>query len=251
MPYQINSNYLDIKSFIEELPVRFPKEGKSIYKIRNEVKIFEVDGYLLNVKSYKVPNLFNKIAYCYIRGSKAKRAYKYADFLLRNEIETPAPVAWVECHNGGMLKESYYVSIQHKHDFNLRDVLENKVDNKTEILNGFVDYTVNKLHKNGVFHLDYSPGNILIRKEKNAYSYSVIDLNRMKFFPISIEKGMENLKQLNTTAENYKIIGRRYGELFGINPETCAEKLVEMDRKYQEYRSRRSRLKRIFKKKQQ
>lgn len=248
MPYQINSNYLALKSFVEELPIRFPKEGQSIYKVRNEVKIFEIDGYLLNVKSYKVPNLFNKIAYRYLRGSKAKRSYEYADFLLSKGVETPAPVAWVECHSGGILKESYFISIQHKHDFNLRDVLEDKVENKTEILNGFVDYTVNKLHKNGVFHLDYSPGNILIRKEKDGYSYSVIDLNRMKFFPIDLEKGMENLKQLHTTAENYKIIGRRYGELMEIDPEECAEKLVDMDRKYQEYRARRGRFKRIFKK---
>jgi len=96
--------------------------------------------------------------------------------------------------------------------------------------------------------LDYSPGNILIRKEKDSYSYSVIDLNRMKFFPIDLDKGMENLKQLHTTAENYKIIGRRYGELMGIDPEECAEKLVDMDKKYQEYRARRGRFKRIFKK---
>lgn len=249
MPYHINSNYLDLKTFIEELPIRFAKEGKSIYKVRNEVKIFEIGGYLLNVKSYKVPNLFNKIAYRYLRESKAIRAYKYADFLLKNGIETPAPVAWVECHNGGVLKESYFISIQYKHDFTLRDVLENKVDHKTEILNGFVDYTVNKLHKNGVFHLDYSPGNILIREKQDTYSYSVIDLNRMKFLPIDIDKGMENLKQLHTTPENYKIIGRQYGKLLGIDPNTCADKLIEMDNKYQEYRSRRSRFKRFFKKK--
>lgn len=70
----------------------------------------------------------------------------------------------------------------------------------------------------------------------------------MKFFPIDTEKGMENLKQLHTTAENYKIIGRRYGELVGIDPEECAENLVDMDKKYQEYRARRGRFKRIFKK---
>ena len=112
-----------------------------------------------------------------------------------------------------------------------------------------MDYTVNKLQKNGIFHLDYSPGNILIRKEEKGYSYSVIDLNRMKFLPIDMEKGMENLRQLHTSEENYKIIGQRYGELMGVDPEKCSDDLVDMDKKYQDFRARRHRFKQIFKKK--
>lgn len=249
MPYQINKQYNSLLPFVEQIHERFANEGDSIYKVRNEVKVFSQDGFDLNVKSYKIPNLFNRLAYRYLRKSKAKRAFEYASFLKEKGIETPAPIAWVEQHKAGVLRESYFISIQHKYDFTLREVLLDQTSDKENILKGFVDYTVNKLHKNGVFHLDYSPGNVLIRKENNDYSYSVIDLNRMKFIPIDTEKGIENLKQLHTTEENYRIIGKYFGELVGLDGTLCSDMLIDMDRKYQEFRSRRQRFKSLFRKK--
>jgi hypothetical protein len=63
---------------------------------RNTIKLFELEGYTINIKSFKVPNLINKIAYKYFRKSKARRSYEYAVRLLENGIGTPKPIAFFE-----------------------------------------------------------------------------------------------------------------------------------------------------------
>ena len=54
---------------------------------RNIIKLFELDGKTINIKSFKIPHLVNKIAYKYFRKSKARRSYKYATILLEKGIE--------------------------------------------------------------------------------------------------------------------------------------------------------------------
>ncbi len=245
--YVINTVYKALTSFIEQLDGQFNSSGETIYKVRNEVKVVEVDGLRLNVKGFKVPNLINRLAYSYIRRSKARRSFEYASRLVSCGVKTPVPVAWIEIYENGFISRSYYVCLQYNYDFTIRDVLLDKVGGKREILKAFTRYTIETLHRNGVFHLDYSPGNILIKREENGtFEFSLIDLNRMKFVAINWEKGLENLKQLHTSEENYHIIGEAYGEFTGTSPEACVQQLIEMSRKYQKFRSRRQRVKRIL-----
>jgi len=37
---------------------------------RNKIKLFDLDGQMINIKSFKVPNFINQIAYKYFRKSK-------------------------------------------------------------------------------------------------------------------------------------------------------------------------------------
>src|SRR5690606_33305903 len=77
---------------------------------RNKIKIFDIGGIMINVKSFKIPNLFNKIAYRYFRKSKAKRSFEYANYLIKNGIGTPKPIAFFERFNALGLQDSYYMS---------------------------------------------------------------------------------------------------------------------------------------------
>ena len=45
---------------------------------RNKIKIFDLDGTAVNIKSFKIPNLINMIDYKFFRKSKPKRSYAYA-----------------------------------------------------------------------------------------------------------------------------------------------------------------------------
>ena len=72
----INPTYQHLTKFIESLPQIFEYQGNSIYKARNEIKTFVVDGTTINVKSYQKPILINRIAYTFFRKTKAERAYK-------------------------------------------------------------------------------------------------------------------------------------------------------------------------------
>ena len=53
----INPAYGRFEDFVRRVPRIFSEEGKTIYKARNEIKVFEVDGVELNVKRYRVPLL--------------------------------------------------------------------------------------------------------------------------------------------------------------------------------------------------
>ena len=36
-------------------------------------------------------------------------------------------------------------------------------------------------HDRGVLHLDYNPGNILVRSEGGGFQFALVDLNRLRF----------------------------------------------------------------------
>ncbi len=61
---------------------------------RNKIKLFDWNGKTINIKSFKIPNIINKVAYKYFRKSKAKRSFEYATILLEKGIGTPAPVSY-------------------------------------------------------------------------------------------------------------------------------------------------------------
>ena len=132
--YTIAPGFEILESWVKNLPDFFPVHGVSIFKDRNEVKVFEEHGFSLNVKAFKLANLVNRFAYVYLRGSKAARSYQNALRFLDEGASTPVPVAYVECLSYGLLKESFYVSLHFRHDFSLRDVLNRLVPDKENIL---------------------------------------------------------------------------------------------------------------------
>ncbi len=70
----------------------------------------------------------------------------------------------------------------------------NNLKDREEIIKKFVAFTYN-LHKNCVYHKDYSAGNILVFKnDKNEYDFSLVDINRMEFKAIDLELGLDNLQ---------------------------------------------------------
>jgi hypothetical protein len=62
---------------------------------RNVIKLFDLNGQTNITKSFKVPNIVNKVAYKYFRKSKAP-LFEYATILLENGIGTPQPLAYYE-----------------------------------------------------------------------------------------------------------------------------------------------------------
>lgn len=247
MKEQLNPLYSGLNDLLGHIREYFRDNGETIYKIRNEIKDIAYGDCKLNVKSFRIPSPFNRIIYSYFRKSKAERSYEYAMRLEKMGVLTPTPVAFKEYYRGGLISDSYYISVSYPYDFTMRDVLEDRTDQKREILEQFAVYCWKVLHRNGVFHLDLSPGNILIRKvDAVGYEFSLIDLNRMKFCKIDGLKGLQNLRQLHTTAENMSIIAAAFGRVAGLDEKWSVNTLIEMDRKYQAFRSRRQHFKRII-----
>ena len=239
----INPTYSKFQSFIQSIPAIFEKEGTAIYKARNEIKIFDIDGTVLNVKSYKVPIFINRIAYTFFRPSKASRAYGFARRLLSMGFLSPTPVAYIEETSGGLLSHSYFISLHTPMQGNLRvfnDCLPLS-EEKRELATAFGRFSA-ILHNSGVFHKDYSPGNILWEKgEDGGYRFSLIDINRMQFREVEMEEGCENFCRLWGHDDFFKTVAKAYAEGRGFDVDECTKlflKYKALDRKNREKKER-------------
>lgn len=190
---ELNQDYIRFEEFLLNISDYFSTNESSIHKARNELKIILHKDLSTIVKSFKIPHLLNRVIYSFFRDSKAKKSYDYS---LRLKNFTPTPIGYIEFFRYGLLHHSYFVSEEFKYDFTIREpLLDDKFENREEVFRAFSRFTL-ALHDNDIFHKDYSPGNILIKKEKNEYSFKIVDVNRMGFFELSQKKRAENFSKL-------------------------------------------------------
>lgn len=235
MKYRINKKFSDLKEIIFSIPDLFEKSNEVIMKNRNTIKVIEINGLRLNIKSFKIPNVVNRFAYKYIRPSKAKRSFEYAQKLLSKGINTPEPVAFIEYSNCFGLTNSYYISIQEDSDYTFRDLIGKRIDEIKELLIDFTRFTYN-FHVNGVYFIDHSPGNTLIKELDNGYKFSLVDLNRTKFYGklLDLDLGIKNFYRLGSTKEMVEIMAKEYASLRNANPQMVCEKMMKMTMEHNE-----------------
>jgi len=192
----------------------FETQGEYVTKgERNVIKSFDLEGEKINVKSFRIPKAPNGFVYKFLRPSKAKRSFEYAEKLLLSAIKTPFPIAYIENYSAFGLQESYYVSLHIDYDFDFRALIHDPLfEDRRLILEQFAEFCF-QLHEHKVNFLDHSPGNTLIVKRGHNYDFYLIDLNRMRFESLSLEKRMENLKRLWLSKQMIHIISKRYAEL--------------------------------------
>ncbi|MFA6831440.1 MAG: hypothetical protein WCR36_04115, partial [Bacteroidaceae bacterium] len=116
MKLLINPKYISLRSFIDKVPDIFYDKttGERLYWKRNQVKRYEIDGISLVVKSFKRPNIIQKLAYTFWRPSKAKRAFLFAKKFRDLQINTPEEIACIETFKYGLIDRTYFVSISTK-----------------------------------------------------------------------------------------------------------------------------------------
>ncbi|MCX6185299.1 MAG: Kdo domain containing protein [Flavobacterium sp.] len=170
---------------------------------RNKIKLFDLDGKIINIKSFKKPNFYNQIIYKYLRKSKAQRSFEFANILLEKNIGTPQPIAF--CENSSFLgiQESYYACEHLQCDLTFRELVEiPDFPEHAIILQQFMHFCF-ELHEKGVEFLDHSPGNTLIVKTgPGEYQFYLVDLNRMQFHDqMPFELRMKNLARLTPKKE--------------------------------------------------
>ncbi|GHT36433.1 hypothetical protein AGMMS49574_28150 [Bacteroidia bacterium] len=211
MTIDINSSYKKLTPFINRLPELFETEGETIYKARNEIKVFTVEGEKVVVKAFKVPHIINQIAYSLFRPSKALRSYRYALELQKRGFLTPTPIAYIQLFEGVLLKRSFYVSgytegVTMRREFNYNYSLTEHI---AYILKAFATYTA-RLHDAGIYHLDYSNGNILYTEEGGDLLFELVDLNRIRFKKVTAEMGWKSFHRLDFSLEMLEIAAREY-----------------------------------------
>ena len=236
---QLNKNLQNILD-------NFDNSGKLfIAGNRNSIKLFEYEGITINVKAFKVPNLFNKIIYKYFRDSKAKRSYNYATLLLEKGIGTPKPIAFYEQKSFLGLEKSFYISQHLEFDLMFRDLVENNnYPDKDIILKQFMAFCY-KLHQNGIEFKDHSPGNTLVKKDgENEYSFYLVDLNRMIFHhEMTFEQRMKNLSRLTPYQDMIQIMSKEYANLSGEEEDLVFDTLWKYTSEFQYKFYRKKRIK--------
>ena len=208
--YTLNTNtQTSFKDFLLNIKSYFNDSTQTIHKARNELKIINIESIDTVVKSFKIPNIFRKIIYTYFRDTKAKKSYDYS---VKLKDFTPVPIGYIEFYTNGLIDESYFVSEKFEYDFTIREpLLDDNFDRKEDILRAFARFSL-ELHNQGIFHNDYSPGNILIKKENTNFIFKIVDVNRMKFFELSEDDRAKNFSKLWAKDDELQIIANEYAK---------------------------------------
>ena len=241
--YILNPNFQHFQKNLLNIEEIFSSSNETIHKARNELKIVELDGVKYVIKSFKKPHFLNRVIYTFFRQSKAKKSYLNAMQLFALSVETPTPVGVIEFFENALLSKSYFISLYQPYDFTIREVIHHTIKEYKTVLKEFALFTV-KVHKQGVWHEDYSLGNILISQDKEFYSFSLVDINRMKFTHISAQKGLSNLNKLwFRDEEDMKIVASTYAKKRGFDEEKAFEILKAEQKKIKQLKERKKLLK--------
>jgi glycosyltransferase involved in cell wall biosynthesis len=233
--FEVNNAYNYLDEFIYNIPERFDLDGKIIHAGRNTIKEFDVKDHQIVVKSFRKPIFINQIIYGSFRASKARRSFEYAEKLICLGIGTPIPIGYCEQKNLFLFSKSYYACLKSKYPNQFGDLIKDeKFPNRNEILKEIGRFTA-EMHEKGVWHRDYSAGNILFRYENAKIDIEILDLNRMEFGKVNLERGCRNFERLNIDAESLRVMATEYAISRGFDTKVCIDKVLAMRwRKHQE-----------------
>ncbi len=227
-------------AFVEHIRGYFEETDCSVYKGRNKIKVLSFLEEDIVVKSFRIPHIINKIAYTFFRDSKAKKSYvnslKILDFV-------PEPIAYAEFFKFGLLYDSYFLCKDFKYDFTIREVLLNEeFPDRENLLKDFAAFTY-ALHEEGIEHVDYSPGNILIKRSKEGYIFKIVDVNRMHFLHLDNQKRLENFAKLWASDEDITTIAKAYAQKIEMDEKEAIEIALHASQKHKERKNFKKRLK--------
>ena len=248
MKYKAQNRAFEV--FIKEIETYFSaSESQTLFQQRNTIKSIVYEGKKYAVKSFKIPHLLNQVVYRFFRASKAERSYENALKLQGLEINTPKPIGYREFPSKCLFKQSYYVSEFYDFDFEIRAVLADaNFPDREEIFEAFVAFSYD-LHNKGVYHVDYSPGNVIIKKLEAGYEFAIIDVNRMKFIDYDNAMRFKNLSRFSSSEEDLLYLAKAYAKLAKIDQDYAIDTLKTYHEEHQQYLRNKKRLKALKKKK--
>lgn len=220
------------RPFVDALPVIFSTPcGRIIHDLRNQLRILTHGEQEFVVKRFAQPNIINRVAYAFLRQSKAKRSFLYADMLRREGFGSPIPVAYLEQRILGLwFTNSYYVSLRSKLPLTYADLHTDRVDpeEKEKYLLAIGHFTA-RFHKAGMIHKDYNEGNLLLGMDvQGNVEIELIDLNRIRLRVVGLREGCENMiARLHASPSELEFLAKGYAQERGADVQQCLSWMQE------------------------
>ena len=239
--YKIKEGY--DKEILLNVLKNFDTTGNFVVQgARNQIKKFVIvnDGKEkeINIKRFGRKNILTELIYKFFRASKAKRSYEFGNRLLEKNIKTPEPIAYFDEYIDEKTgeKRNFYISEELKYEFTCREVFwdektSTEIDelilkDQDKIIREFAEFTFD-LHEKGVKFEDYSPGNVLIKREKyGKYGFYLVDLNRMSFEKnLDFNSRMKNVSRMMEFKKYAEKFSEEYAKLYKKPYEEVFKKL--------------------------
>ncbi|MFI0427873.1 lipopolysaccharide kinase InaA family protein [Mariniflexile sp. HMF6888] len=245
---EVHQLFKDDEALLKTIIKNFDSNGEVFgNQDRNSLKLFQFKDMTVNVKSFKIPNIINQVAYKFFRKSKARRSYEYANKLMELGVGTPQPIAYYEFTTPFLFKKSYYISEHLDCDLTYRELTTDlDYPNHENILRCFTRFTF-ELHEKGIHFLDHSPGNTLIKKNGNSYAFYLVDLNRMNFGKLDFETRIKNFSRLTIHKSMIEVMSDEYAKCSGEDYSKIFNLMWSETEAFQEKFHRKKRLKKKLK----
>lgn len=211
--FKLDDSVVD-QACLEALPEYFSHNGTIIHHARNQIRVMDINGQKVNVKKYCIPPIVNRILYSVgLRRPKAKSTYVNAQEIINRGFSTPKPYAYILERKKGLLYHSYFISEQVE---GVKPIGHQCTDKK--LIAALAEYTA-QLHKKGLMHKDFTPGNILYKEENGKYTFTLVDINRFhcQNTPIGFSGTCKNLMQPLYNDELIKFFVFEYAKYRKIN----------------------------------
>jgi tRNA A-37 threonylcarbamoyl transferase component Bud32 len=243
-----------ISRFTKLLPNVFETYGDVLYSERNIIKSFrkkDAGGGAkeLIVKRYKRPELLRRIIYGFFRSSKAERAFRNACELRKRGIDTPHEIAFIEQKKSGLLEYGFYISESNYTPPIKKQLVEPENFNK-DMARDFAAFAA-ELHEKGIMHRDLNSTNTLYHygNEKNGYSFSLIDINRIYFYPKGrrppIKSCLNNLTRFTGRMDLFEYVIRCYCDIRKLNGDLVTKAIRIKEKHDKRWQKRKSFLKKF------
>lgn len=222
MKYKINPKYESLAPEIRRIPQGDYTAARVFRNERNTVELVEAQGEQLVVKRYKRPSWVNRVAYSFLRRSKAHRAYDNA-FLLRSKgIDTAEPIAYIERRKYGLMHTAWYISryLPLPDAQQTLDSLPAK-EQKREFGRALMRF-VHDLFGKDIIYKDCNPGNFLISRDGDEWHFALVDINRLYTGKPSLYRQMKAMVQFGLGPVEAPFVLQYYHEISGYNLDDMA-----------------------------
>lgn len=215
-----------------------------IHSGRNKIWRGNADGKDVAIKVYG-NSLIKSIIYS-TRKTKARRAFENALELTKRGVATPAPLAYGE-RRGFMnrLTKSVYISVYEE-----STPLAHYLDcGNVDVIDQFSCFTT-MLHSKGILHHDLNSTNVRIRHTAGDATFSLIDINRIKFIPVGITVNLKdrfnNITRFSSLNDNYIFFVKKYLKYANL-PAALIDTAIHAKSRHDTKSSRIHKIKNIFK----